>query len=1108
MNTGDSQLKSASQKTIGGRYHLRSVLGQGGFGTVYSALQSPLDRPVAVKVCRATADDASAMEPFEREARIIANLRSPHTVRLYDYGKTDDGYPYFAMELIAGETLASELSVSAMNPSRAARILSEVCESVAEAHAMDILHLDLKPANIMVESISGRGEITRVLDFGIARILGPGDKQNAQPFGVVGTPKYMAPEMLYGNEPSKLTDIYGLGLILDECLRGRPTFSETNTPLLMAKHFDNLPPLPDDTPQGLVDIRDQLLQKKPENRPASVSAVRRSLDQWRTQYGHNGMEQASRTVVILPSGIEPTLDLSHPEKSAVSLATIVSDITIMEQDVSCHLPYHATPFIGRSDLLGDMIQAFSITGQRLVTLAGTGGVGKTRLSIQHGQENQRQYPGGIWFCDLSEVHSLNGVCTSVANALEVPLKLGHPIQQLAKTLAGKKRCLLILDNFEHVVEHAEATLGVWLKKAPLACFLVTSRETLRIPGEHVLSVTPFPMDDAVHLFTEYASRAAPGFECTAENRPIIESIIIELDQIPLAIELAAKRMRTLGLVQLKDRLTQRFRLLKTRGTRVGDRQATMQATIAWSWSLLDPVEQSVCAQASLFRGGFTLEAAEAVIHLPTDDQFELEEVIGALVDKHLIQRRAPLDGMVRFTMYESLREYAAQRQDELDATLALEDDRASGTDAVKARHSAHYSAYAESSRLRSLNGPDARTLLTKYDVEMDNFRLALDDAIRIENFEEASLLTSALLSVYGIQGPLDSAVAIAKKLTQSELPAHLAGPSWAQYAAWCLRQHDGREFEKAVGEAKRHATQLADSRLQLKIANMETFYLASIGQARDIRTTFENHLQRAQDVGDQTLEQHILDTFSKVMCRQGEINSAIPLSERSIELANERQDLRESANHSIHLATMYDQRGERKKAENMYLTALEQHRRLGDRIGLSTALGNLAFLYAAEGRRDESLQRYHEALETQKAVGFGRQEAYTFGNMGDLLADMGREQEAIDYLQKAVTLCDDMEDRLGSGAFRASLALLNAKRGSLDDALAMVDDGQAQLEGIDLIELGVALCKRAHIEILALRRADALANLARARGLAQETDVTAESTLARAIDTVQTLLDS
>ena len=184
-------------ETIGGRYRLQSVLGRGGFGTVFCALQAPLDRPVALKVCHASTDDPKALRRFEREARIIAKLRSPHTVRLYDFGLTDANHPYFAMEFISGRSVAEELTLGPLRPTRTAQILSEVCESLAEAHAVGILHLDLKPANIMVESISGRGEMTRVLDFGIARIL-DADKALETDLGnaFVGTPMYMAPELL------------------------------------------------------------------------------------------------------------------------------------------------------------------------------------------------------------------------------------------------------------------------------------------------------------------------------------------------------------------------------------------------------------------------------------------------------------------------------------------------------------------------------------------------------------------------------------------------------------------------------------------------------------------------------------------------------------------------------------------------------------------------------------------------------------------------------------------------------------------------------------------------------------------------------------------------
>lgn len=253
--------------------------------------------------------------------------------------------------------------------------------------------------------------------------------------------------------------------------------------------------------------------------------------------------------------------------------------------------------------------------QYLVTVLGMGGAGKTRLVRRYGWTCLGDWPGGVYFCDLCEARSAGGIAFAVAAALGVPLGAGDPIVELGRVIAGRGKCLIVLDNFEQVNAHAASTLNPWLQRANDASFVVTSREVLAVPGDHVIPLEPLATDGAaVDLFAVRERSRRPEFELTASNRPIVQDIVMLLDGLPLAIELAAARVVSLAPRQLLERLKDRFQLLAgVRGVQA--RQATLRSAIDWSWALLAPWEQSALGQASVFVGGFTVGAAESVLDL-------------------------------------------------------------------------------------------------------------------------------------------------------------------------------------------------------------------------------------------------------------------------------------------------------------------------------------------------------------------------------------------------------------------------------------------------------------------------------------------------------------
>ena len=297
----------------------------------------------------------------------------------------------------------------------------------------------------------------------------------------------------------------------------------------------------------------------------------------------------------------------------------------------------------------------------------------------------------MYFCDLTTASSIGGIAHAVAQALDVALAKMNVVDSLATTIKERGRCLLILDNFEQVARHAEETLGRWLNRASAARFLVTTREVLGLPGEEILALAPLASSDAAALFMRRAEAAKPGFQPTAEDQSAIDPLVKLLEGLPLAIELAAARVRVMPPRMLLLRMSERFKLLSSSGGRL-DRQATLRAVFDWSWDLLSVPEKAALAQLSVFEGGFQLEAAEAILEIcEVESTPSSIDALQSLVDKSLVER---LEGD-RFNILVTVRSYVVERLQRPGTDL-------NGSEllgAAKGRHRTYYAGRVESGAL-------------------------------------------------------------------------------------------------------------------------------------------------------------------------------------------------------------------------------------------------------------------------------------------------------------------------------------------------------------------------------------------------------------------------
>jgi predicted ATPase/class 3 adenylate cyclase len=437
---------------------------------------------------------------------------------------------------------------------------------------------------------------------------------------------------------------------------------------------------------------------------------------------------------------------------APGLATDLPPIRTADA-VRTKLPAQPTSFLGRERQIGEVSTLLETS--RLVTLTGPGGTGKTRLAIECGARLAHRFADGVWFVPLAPIVDPDLVPMAIAQALNVPEHPGRtPLERVLDQVA-EQQVLIVLDNFEQVTDAAETVAGL-IAGAPRLAAIVTSRFVLHLSGEHEYAVPPLDVPDvrhlpdlarltqyeAVALFIERARAARPGFAVTNENAPAVAEICVRLDGLPLAIELAAARIRLLGPQAILARLSDRLALL-TQGPRdVPERQRTLRGAIEWSYDLLDPEEQGLFAALSVFRGGARLEAVEAI---GAADGVDVLAGLASLVDKSLVRAEsAPKgDGETRYVMLETLREFAIERL------------RASGdADEVGRRHAEWYAALAD--RLGpAIMGENQRAVLDRLEEDHDNLRAAMSWAIELERADLALLLGARLWRMWQMRGYLD-----------------------------------------------------------------------------------------------------------------------------------------------------------------------------------------------------------------------------------------------------------------------------------------------------------------------------------------------------------------
>ena len=751
------------------------------------------------------------------------------------------------------------------------------------------------------------------------------------------------------------------------------------------------------------------------------------------------------------------------------------------------LPAERDSFVGRRSelgLLGERVDS----GARLVSVLGTGGAGKTRLVCRYARDAMGGFEGGVWFCDLSRATNVDGIHFAVAQGLEVALGAGDPVRQLAHAISGRGRCLVILDNFEQVARHAEATLGQWLDGAPFAQFVVTTREVLDIAGEEVLALAPLGVDDAIELFTERAVAARIGYVPAAADSTAIRQLVTILDGLPLAIELAAARVRAVPPQTLVARVRDRFDIARSLGGRQ-DRQATLRATFDWSWDLLTESEKAALSALAVFEGGIALEAAAATVGPAGCDVLEVLEILQRLVDKSLLRSV----GDERFTLLETVRDYALRR---LHAEGSFAGSGPAYAAAAKARHWRYFATL------------DERSATANRCIEANNLVAACRAAAAAGDGAAASACLVRAWAALRLTGPYQ----VATELAQTVAAIDALGDEQRGFVHWVAgdaldvlgRVEESREkLDSGLRCARSAGARECIVRLLVVSASRQT----RDGHLGDALANLQEARQLAQELADARLLMLVLNEFGRHHDHQARWNEARECFEQALTLARDLGDRRMEGGLLGNLGGLHHDRGQLDLARDHYERALALASELGDQVWEGNARCNLGLLLQEQGRDGEAREQFESALRLARQLGHARLEYTVLCNLGMMFTAQGRLDEANEHLERAVQGAHFAGDRRKEGQFRGYLAIAQARSGRHPQARSSLETAESLLTVMsDRLSYALLQCDRAEIESLARDAPAARAAFDQARGIAKELGCGADSELCRRLDALAPLV--
>jgi non-specific serine/threonine protein kinase len=980
-------------------------------GVVYLAHDERLDRRVALKALPAQlVRDEAALVRLEQEARLLAAVNHPNVATIFGIEEAE-GTRYLVLELVEGPTLAEQTACGALPMAQALSTCAQVAAGLAAAHERGVVHRDLKPANV---KLTPKGAV-KILDFGIASRMEADGIAGAASDGVSGTPGYMSPEQLRGEDVDQRCDAWAFGCLLFDCLAGAPAFPGDSLTDRIAATLQREPDwtrIPQDTPESVRALLARCLVKDVAGRLADLSEAR------------------------------------------IDLERAVAEIEAAAARPRGNLPTPASRFIGREREIEQVSQA--LRASRLVTLTGSGGCGKTRLAIAVAQLVRNEHRDGAWLVDLAPLADPRLVVHDVATALGVREQPGRALRETLVDSLKAKCLLLILDNCEHLLDACSALLSVLVPGCPELRVLATSREPLGLAGEQTIrvgslalpeeSATPAGVDallrfDAVALLVERAQLANPDFVLSDADAADALAICRRLDGIPLAIELAAARLKVLSVAQVLERLKDRFKLL-TGGSRAAlPRHQTLRATLDWSHDHLSDAERVLYRRLAIFAGGCTLASAEAACVGDALEASDVLDLLTRLVDKSLLVV-SDSQGAPRYRYLESVRQHAQEKLDEAgDGSTAI------------TRHRDFFVAFAEEAQ-QGLRGADQHAWLARMDADHDNVRAVLDRCASDPAGADSGLRLAAACGMYWHwrghwnegRRRLDTALAHAEAGGRTAPRARaLCAAGWL---AWM--QGDSEPARSLSEESISIAREVGDARCIAMALNSLGMIALRSGDLATARAVLGDSLAIWREIGDRRGIAGALNNLGGLALDARDLGTARALAQESLAIRRELGHASDIAASLSSLGVVAFDAGDLASARRFDEECLAIYRGTGDKSGVARSLKNLGVVARAGGDLGTARALFQESLAIRREIGDEYGIVMTLHDLG-LAALAGCDLGAArPFLMEGLRRSREAAYMPRTVVILGSIGRLLAAEGEICRAVRVLGAGQALRESLSL----------------------------------------------------------